>query len=550
MAALPAVATAQTLNVVGASNLGGGGLNGEVAVVGNTAIVGAGIISGGGLRSGMYNPYPCPARNVKVVDLTNPASPSVASTIPVPDGQVALDVAALRVSTPSFTGDLAAVALITCRSPGSNADRGVAYYNVTNRANPQFLGRYDADFDLEQPTDPPCGLPPGGSGARCASSQDEVALVQRADGRVLSLSTEPFASASSFPSGDLRVVDVTNPANPTQVGSFPNGAQQPPPYVPPGGTGIPRGFSHNGCRPFDAAVGVGVTPDGNTGLLPYYDHGMLTVNLSDPAAPSQLGQLPFPRDDRAFEGNAERVGFASAGGRSLALLSSADWVAPNTRLRIDSPASLAGSKFACEAMFTLFDPNNTAQIYRKNGRQIPAEVVYVGRGCPSATPDPYLNPNVAGKIVLRDRNTIASRQTGLGPSCGFAAAVKRAQDAGALAVITAQTSATTPEAFSPDGDPAGLTIPTVMLDRPDADALRDVLCPPASPNTCGPGGQTVNGSLVDSPGDWGGLRVADITNPAAPTQVGEYHSPRAGVFPPPDLGVYRSPPAVGRNNRA
>jgi len=175
----------------------------------------------------------------------------------------------------------------------------------------------------------------------------------------------------------------------------------------------------------------------------------------------------------------------------------------------------------------------------------------VGRGCPSTPNDPYLNANVAGRIVLRDRVTVANRQTGLGPGCSAAAAVKRAQDAGAVAVITAQTVVSTPQAFSFDGDPAGLTIPMVQIDKGDADALRDALCPvPATPNSCGPGGQTVNGAMVDSRGTWGGLRVADITNPAAPTQVGEYHSPRAGVFPPPDLGVYSIHHAVARDNLA
>jgi len=366
---------------------------------------------------------------------------------------------------------------------------------------------------------------------------------------VLSLSTEPFAAAAQFPSGDLRVVDVTNPASPTQVGSFPNGNQQPPPYIPPGGAANPRGFSNNGCRPFDGAIGVGATPDGSKALLPFFDAGMLTVDLSNPASPAGLGQLPFPRDDRAFEGNAARAAFASANGRSLALLSESDFVAPETRLRIDAPASLAGTKFACEAIFTLFDPENTAQIYRAPGGQIPGEIVYVGRGCPD---DPYLSANVSGKIVLRDRATVANRQSGLSRfGCSAAAGVKRAQDAGAIAVITAQTVASTPQAFSFDGDPTGLTIPMAQIDKGDADALRDALCPvPATPNSCGAGGQTVRGSLVDSRGSWGGLRVADITNAASPTQVSEYHSPTANVFPPPDLGVYSIHHAVARGSLA
>jgi len=43
-AACPAAVQAQSLDLVGQSALGGGGQNGDVAVVGNTAIVGAGLI--------------------------------------------------------------------------------------------------------------------------------------------------------------------------------------------------------------------------------------------------------------------------------------------------------------------------------------------------------------------------------------------------------------------------------------------------------------------------------------------------------------------------
>jgi hypothetical protein len=548
LAAFPSAASAQGVDLVGKSDLGGGGLNGEVAVVGNTAIVGAGILAGGGVRSGLYNPVPCDPADVKVVDLTNPAAPSVASTIAVPQGVVAFDVAALRVNTPFFTGDLVGVALVACSGAGFAVDKGVAYYDVTDRANPDFLGRYDADADRELETDPPCGTPnvPRGN-ARCASSQDKLALVQRADGRVLSLSTEPFAFASSTtPSGDLRIVDVTNPAAPTQVGAFPNGTQRDLFAPPPGNS---PGFSNNGCdAPFDGGYGPGALPGGNTGLLAFLDHGLATVDLSDPASPGLIGKSVFPprEGQREVEASFSYVDPASTGGRSLALVGESDYVGPSSRLRIDAPSPLAGSKFACEAMFTLFDKDNDAQVYRRPGSQIPGEIVYVGRGCPQ---DAYLNPDVAGKIVFRDRGTVASRQTIAGFGCSATAAVRKAQDAGALGVVVAQTSSN-PQAFSFDGDPAGLSIPLYMIDRGDADPLRDSLCPDAPGDGCGPGGATINGAMVDSPGEWGALRAFDVTDPAAPVERGVYRTPTSQVFPPPDVGVYSVHHAVASGDTA
>ena len=548
VSALPATAQAQDLKVIGRSDLGGAGRNGEVAVVGNTAIVGAGLLAGGGVNSGFYNPITCPPVSVKVVDISTPSAPKTAATIQMQEGVAAIDVAALRVSTPNFTGDLAAVALAACNfAPGQVFSRGVVYYDVSNPSNPRFLGRYRADDDQVQPVP----IPDVDVLAQ-ASSQRSVDLVQRDDGKVLSLSTEPGASASNFASGDLRIVDATNPTDPKEVGSFPNGPQRPPPFG-----GRPQIFSPNGCRPFSAGRGAEASPDGTKALLPYFDQGLLNVDISNPAAPAQLAQ--FGRDEtRGLEGNSAYVTPATADGRSLALLAAEDWVGPTSSLRIDSPGALAGSRFACEAMFTLFDPENTAQVYRRPGSQVAGDVVYVGRGCPG---DTFL-ANPSGKIALRDRSAIASRQSTLSgqlsPSgCGFADAVGEAQSRGAKGVVVAQTSTSTPEAFSADGAPTavgvGLDIPMTMIDKPDADALRDALCPaPLAAGTgCGAGGQPATGAMVDGPSDWGDLRVVDVTDPAAPpTLRGTYRTPRSTTSPPPDLGVYSVHHAVASGSTA
>ncbi len=558
-------AHAASLQLLAKSDLGGGGLNGQVATVGNTAIVASGILSGSGLRSGFYNgPYTCPATTVKVVDVSVPNAPRLVAQIPVVPGAVANDVSALHVNTASFNGDLLAVALVRCNSAGNYVDRGVAYYNITTPAQPVFLGRYEADANQSLPTDPPCGPPPdpsnsGRYGYTCASSQDQVSLVQRPDGKVLSLSTEPFSSASqgSAPDptafhGDLRIVDVTNPAQPTEIGSYPN-EFSPTDQRPAGFNGQRVGYSNNGCRAFDGAIGVGAYPDGSKALLPGFDQGLFTVDLANPAAPATLGQYQYPRADRTFEGNASYVSFTAFGGHSLALLGESDWIAPTSSLRIDGSSSVAGSKFACEAIFTLFDPNNTAQVYRHPGSQVPGGIVYVGRACPG---DPYPNgvtaADLAGNIAFRDRSAVASRQGKGGTGCSVAAATLRLQGDGAVGVVVGNTSTTVPQTPSFDGDPTGLSIPTSGIDTGDAVAVRDALCPaPATaPATftvaCGPGGTSLSGAMVDTPGAWGALRVVDVTNPAAPTLRGVYQPPAATVFPPPDLGVYSVHHAIAR----
>ena len=572
--AAAANAVGNNLQLLGSSNLGGGGMNGEVAVVGNTAVVAVGFNQDTIPQQHFYgftnDPYSCPAATVKVVDLSNPTAPAVTDTIAVEAGVVALDVAAIPVTTPTFTGHLAAVALARCNAAGSLVNRGVAYYNVSNPADAVFLGRYDTDAEDRTATTPPCGPPPGGSGAGCAQSEWSVHLVQRpSDGKVISLSTQPFCSASGCRSGDMRVVDATNPTTPVQVGSWPLGAD-----VPVGNSASGRkGWSKNGCRPIETGQTAEATADGLQALFAYQDRGMFTLDITNPGAPTKIGettssadqssQIGYDRSNRADEaGTAGYVSAMQLGAQSLALLSEEDWVAPSTRLNVSSPASLAGSKFACEAMFTLFDPEDTAQLYRKPGASISGDIAYLGRGCPQvglvSTPDPYLQ-DPSGKIALIDHTRDPVTQPAITPTggigCGYDLKAKRAQDAGATAVVIRRMGAV-PEALSESGNPkvgtgAGLTIPVIQIDKTDGDAMRATICPAVDATGACTGGTPVTAAMQDSAGEWGGLKIIDNTNPAAPAALATYRPPTAAVFPPPDLGVYSVHHAVpGPGNRA
>ncbi|MEP6904778.1 MAG: PA domain-containing protein, partial [Gemmatimonadales bacterium] len=479
---------AQSLKLVGRSDLGGAGLNGDLTVVGTTAVVAAGIMPAAGVHAHLYNPYPCPALTVKLVDVSRPEAPKLVGTIPVPAGVAAHGVSAARVHTPSFTGDLLAVALTVCSAAGSTIERGLAYYDITRPSAPVLLGRYRADADVAVPDSvPPCGPSPDKSGQRCASSQHSVSLIQRPDGRVFSLSVEPGASAGKLPSGDFRIVDVTDPRNPAQVGAFP------PPGAPI--------FSSNGCRPFSAGHGAGFSNGGTRGLLAFYDGGLFVVDFSASGVPGKLGQFKYP-PDRNFEGSAAYVAAARVNGRDLALISEADFIVPTTTLDVEGPATVAGSKFACEAIFTLYDPHEKAQLYRQPDFRLRGELRYVGRGCPAGVVsdahsdmvmshedspripgDQYLS-DVNGRIALVDRSKQPIQSDLPATVCSVVDRVKAAQPAGARAVVVLQTSTTAGEAFSADGDPAGVTIPVIMIDRRDADALRTALCPSLENGRC------------------------------------------------------------------
>ena len=581
------------LALLGHSDLGGQGLNGEVTLVGNTAVVATGYVpmntqSNAHTKIAAINVAPpCATVPVKVVDISDPTRPRVAATIPVPQGQAARDVDALNVSTPSFTGDLLAVAFATCQydeqairergvaAPGSYAHRGVAYYDITNPSQPRFLGRYFADFDNVDPGAAPCARPPGGGDARCAKDQYSVQLKVIRDGRVMSLSTKADANDINSPSGDLRIVDVTDPTNPRQ------GGFEDTPAVgswPPAGEAPPR-VSNNGCYPRSATRSAEFSIDGTKVFAPYLDGGMFVLDVLDLANPAKVGQWNYPANWNV-EGNGAYVTHAEVEGRQFALFADEDWWWPTSAFRVDAPARLAGTHPGCSDLYTIFDLGFDAQIHNKPGGQVPGELAYIGRGCParraadgSIVPeDPYLTPtdNLTGKIAFADGEPPnPPTQPGLpAQGCTFASRLRRAQDNGAVAVVLrtaggggghAESIAGFPpvgmprepvdQAGAPTGDPF---IPGFQIKKPIGDAIRSTLCPSTSgtPLRCS-AGTPVTGALVDQPGEWGGLRILDVTNPASPSQVAVYHTPNAQVFPPPDRrGIYSVHHAVAQGDRA
>ena len=576
---LPAGATAQGMTLVGHTDLGGRGLNGDVAVVGTTAVVAAGYFPmGTGLpassRFAALNlDPPCVTVPATVVDISDPAKPRVAATIPVPEGQSVREVDAMHVSTPAFTGDLAALAFATCRYDvdaylqgisleGSFDHRGVAYYDVSDPARPRLLGRYLADEDNVGSDAPPCGPPPAGNRQRCAEDQFSVDLKQLADGRIMSVSTRPNATARNYPSGDIRIVDVTDPTRPTQIGQWPTAGDAPP------------ANNANGCYRSVGARSTEFTQDGTKLLAPFVDGGMFVVDVQDLANPSALGRYTYPAEF-PVEGQAAAAASATIGGRQLALLADEDWWWPTTTFQVDSPGPLASSPNAkaagCTDLFTAHDLEFKNQIYRQPGGQLSGELAYVGRGCParrqadgSVVPADPFPQDTRGKIAFADNGREAQQGSLNAAGCSFASRVKWIQDAGARAVVLGfnADSPVSQAGFPGPGFPgrpqeptsgafiAPLTIPGFKATKAQGDAIRAVICPDIPAGTCA-GGQRVTGTLRDEAGEWGGLRILDTTDPARPVEIGSYQSPGSRVMPPPDhRGIYSVHHALVEGDRA
>ena len=167
-AAKPGDVTAVRLTLRGSSNLAVAGLdgqvkprgqNGDVAVLKNTAYVGGGAL--------FHGAHSSPGRictdygGVKVVDVSNRANPTVRTTIQIEDttGVTSLGtprhqqkynnvsvsagaVDAMSVQTPTFTGDVLAIAIQRCE-PSLFTGARIEFWDVTNPASPSKLGTFD-----------------------------------------------------------------------------------------------------------------------------------------------------------------------------------------------------------------------------------------------------------------------------------------------------------------------------------------------------------------------------------------------------------------------
>lgn len=434
------------------------GQNGDVATLGDAAFV-----AGGALFHGAQS---TPGRictdygGVKVVDVSDPARPTVKSKIDIADPQgivsgpkgnprrnakvpnVSASVSA--VDALQFPNGKKVLAISTQRCESSFFSGGrIEFWDVSDLSSPKQMGTYAT------PT--------------TAGIIEDVRMFTRADkpGQVFAVTTLPFTGAN----GEFRLLDVSEPASPAELGIFPN-------------TGVAgSNGTNNGCRIFAAGRSAAPTPDGKRAIASFYD------GIQPPTAPESLGpnfvdfgspdtaallnldldQLPSfasgtgtktdPKkfapnppvwgfgpgldtgnrlDDTgpAAEGNAADVQpYTGPAGQLLAFLSEDDVDPATTQVSIDSPAGLAGSQRGCFGAIG-------ARPYRLPGQQLQGQTAYVGRACPTSSfnrttlraADPLL-ADPTGKIAVVESGGDQSN------GCSNAEKVQRLAAAGAIGVM-------------------------------------------------------------------------------------------------------------------
>lgn len=421
----------------------------------------------------------CPGTGVDIIDISNPAAPAkVADTLHHQNTSME-DMEAITIGS----RDVLAVGLQDCGNPGlSPGKSGLELFDISDPSHPQLLSFFDVDQ----------------FGANVVGIH-ELHLTQTPSGRSLALASVPDLEALTSDeqgrggTGDLLMIDISDPAHPTLAGEW--GVLDEPTlglefYLSVRQGGDARTLLHS-VRP---------NQNGTLAYLSYWDAGVILLDVTNPGSPQFLGRTVYPQ---GAEGNAHSVDQARGGN----ILVQADEDFSPFELQFTSSA-FSGTKPAVEGAFT-------APIVNLPGRAMAGQVVFVGRGCPAGSitgtnpEDPYL-ANPAGKIALIERG-----------ACRFDNKIGRAQLAGATGVIVFNSAAggeglvlmggENPVTL-PDGTVVSITIPGVFVQRSTGMLLKAAPAP-----------VTVRAEARFN--GWGFLRIFDIKDPAHPVQVGSFATP-------------------------
>jgi hypothetical protein len=268
------------IKVLGHDDPGGGAPAGDVVAHRGFAYLGS-----WGLGSETGAGEFCRAQGVRVYDVSNPrrlrrvATFADGASNPQLAGSWTEKVMVRAVRTPDFRGDLAVVSFQDCRAGGF---RGIGLYDVTNPRRPvQLALRESGTFGVHE-----LWMEARGRKAYVyeAANFHEVAAAEEGQ--------DPATVNPEF-----RIVDVSDPANPVQIGDW--SAWRDLGVSPLDGIGtFPFNFVHS-VVVFDEIAYVS-----------YWDFGTVMLDVSDPANPVFLGRTEY---GPGAEGNAHSAWIAKRG---------------------------------------------------------------------------------------------------------------------------------------------------------------------------------------------------------------------------------------------
>ncbi len=432
----PQGVVAENFELVGHTDLGATDINGNLWVHGDFAYVGT-------------YADPCNGLGVKVIDVSDPTEPTMIGRVAGAPGTHTDMVVVRHVSTPSFTGDLLAAGIQDCIDdpPADEPTFGLDLWDVSEPATPVHLGQIP--------------ISTGGD----ADGVHELDMVQRGQ-NVYVLATVPWEEWVDpvEMDADFYVIDVTDPAQPAIVGDWGAGQQglSPSPAYGQGSFGAMFGHSAR------------ASADGQTAYVSYWDLGVVTLDISDPASPTFVGHTVFPAD---AEGNAHSVVPYSVGGKDFLLQNDEDW----------DPRGSASVIVAGTDIGVASESPDAPPLAREPHGRVSARVARPTRqGCETSD---YEGTRTEGRIAVV-KTYVSFFEAGPEPACR-----QRAQDrvAAKLAAALVLHDWISPDTSPQWWDSSGVRIPVLFTDHHTAQQIvRDG-----------------RAKLVAGEPSWGFLRVFD-----------------------------------------
>lgn len=455
------------LYVVGHNNLGQvPGDTSDVWVLGDTA----------------YTGYRCPDANTvgsSVIDVSDPANPTVLFQTPVDPYWFANDVKALRMDTAAFTGDILIEPLDgPCSTPEDSLlpPGSTRFWDVSDPKQPQLLST----------------LVHGDGVHNCYpfNRGDQSFVILAAPGAdTANNDTDTRQYEDIDLDADLVVVEITDPRNPEIIGRW--NAHDVYPEA-----SLMTTFQHD----------TWVNAAGTMIYGAYWDLGMVLIDLQDPTNPTAIGKIGYA--DRAA-GNTHAV-IPTKDEKDVVIT---DEVFTNTATKFEvlTPAGIAGEKPAVGG-------GHIDKLLNLPGLKVEGEMAWVGRGCDADpaygidTPDPYLN-DASGKIALILRG-----------DCSFAGKIRQAQENGAIgAIVVNNTPGSGPPPMG-GGPRSDTTIPGWGIGHDDGNAITTTL----------ESGVASTGRAAIIPDAFGFTRFADVSDPANPKMhASEITIPQTRQVPAP-----------------
>ncbi|MGH2731183.1 MAG: LVIVD repeat-containing protein, partial [Actinomycetota bacterium] len=212
---------------------------------------------------------PCSGTGVKIIDVNDPASPTVVDLAGRHEGSSNEDMAVVHIGDRDILG-------VGVQSCGTGGKAGLRLIDVTDPSNARKIAF------IRVP----------------AAGVHELDLTVRPDGRALALLAVPFSEFDDVygdkPSGgDFRIVDITDPSNPVPLSDWGVIADSSLP-IPDGDDEMSSPFQ--GIGYFSASYGhsVRAADDGMTAYVSYWDAGVLKFDISDPADPRLVARTTYP----------------------------------------------------------------------------------------------------------------------------------------------------------------------------------------------------------------------------------------------------------------